>query len=69
MNDASEPDKEEKSVLIRMRVSRQLYTYLSVLSRNSILGASENDVAEYLLTQRLEAMLIADYHEKKVPRD
>ena len=62
--------KEEKIVLIRMRVSPRLYSYLGILSRLTMLGASENDVAEYLLTQRLEAMLAAKYHVTQViPED
>ena len=47
-----------------MRVSAQLHAYLRWLSRNTMLGASENDVALYLLTQRLEEMRRRGYEEK-----
>jgi hypothetical protein len=46
-----------------MRVSAQLYGYLRWLSRNTLLGTSENDVAMYLLTQRLEQMRQSGYEE------
>ena len=60
--------KSDKTKLIRMRVSPRLFDYLGMLSRTTLLGASENDVAEYLLTECLKAMLSERYHEKgKVP--
>ncbi len=49
--------------LVRMRVSPRLYAYLGVLKRLTILGAHENDVAEFLLTQRLERMIKDKYQE------
>ncbi len=57
---ASEP----KTVLIRMRVSPNLYGYLGILARETLLGASENDVASYVLTQRLEEMQTDGYVAK-----
>jgi hypothetical protein len=60
--------KEPKSVLIRMRVSPNLYAYLGILARDTMLGASENDVAEYVLTQRLEQMEHEKYHERKITK-
>lgn len=66
---AGAPPKEE-TVLVRMNVSKTLYAYLKLLRRKSILGASENDVAKYILTQRLEQMLVEGYHDKQVvPND
>jgi hypothetical protein len=62
------PPKTPKTVLIRMRVSPNLYAYLGILARDTMLGASENDVAEYLLTQRLEEMEAAKYHERKIEK-
>ena len=47
-----------------MTVSVQLHAYLGWLSRNTLLGKSENDVAAYLLTQRLEQMRQAAYREE-----
>jgi hypothetical protein len=40
--------KKPPTRLIRMRVSAQLHAYLGWLSRNTLLGASENEVATYL---------------------
>jgi hypothetical protein len=65
----AEPAEAEGTVLIRMRVSPQLFAYLSYLAKHTLLGASENDVAEHVLTRRLEEMLLADYHKKKIPHD
>jgi len=56
--------EDGKTKLIRMRVSPRLFAYLGVLSRTTLLGASENDVAEYLLTECLKAMLNDRYHDK-----
>ena len=65
------PDEQEdgKTKLIRMRVSPRLFDYLTYLARHTLLGASENDVAEHVLTRRLEEMLFAGYHEQRIPRD
>ncbi len=49
---------------IRMRVSRTLFDYLTLLKDNTVLGASENHVASYLLTKQLESMALEDYLEK-----
>jgi hypothetical protein len=65
------PDDLEdgKTKLIRMRVSPRLFEYLTYLSRHTLLGASENDVAEDVLTRRLEEMLFAGYHQQRIPQD
>jgi hypothetical protein len=60
---------DEKTRLIRVRVSPRLYGYLGYLARHTLLGASENDVAEHVLTRRLEEMLFSGYHEKRIPQD
>lgn len=51
-----------------MKVSANLYAYLVVLARETQLGAGPNDVANFLLTQRLEKMLEEKYHERTVPK-
>jgi hypothetical protein len=58
---------KDKTILIRMRVSPILYAYLGLLSRKTIIGASENDVAEYVLTKQLEKMIAEKYHETHAP--
>ena len=51
-----------------MLVSARLYAYLTLLKNQTMLGASENDVATFVLTQRLGEMLEQNYHEThKVP--
>ncbi len=64
---ASQP-KKPKTVLIRMRVSPILHGYLGVLSRTTMKGASENDVAETVLTQALEKLFEEKAHEKSIPK-
>jgi hypothetical protein len=54
---------ERRTESLRIRVSAKLHDYLGILARETMLGASENDVAEYLLTQRLEQMRRENYHE------
>ena len=61
--------KKEKTELLRMRVSSRLYEYLGWLKRNTMLGPSENDVATYLLTQKLEAMRQSEYRDSDLPQD
>ena len=51
-----------------MKVSPNLYGYLAILARDTQLGAGPNDVAQFLLTQRLEQMLAEKYHERKIPK-
>jgi hypothetical protein len=68
---AGPPQKEETATL-RMAVSARVYEYLGWLSRNTMLGASENDVARYILTESLKAMRKENYSEaelteRKVP--
>jgi hypothetical protein len=65
----SDEQEDGKTRLIRMRVSSRVFDYLTYLARHTLLGASENDVAEHVLTRRLEEMLFAGYHEQKIPRD
>ena len=48
--------KKLKTIPLRMKVSPNLYEYLGVLVRETVLGASENDVATFLLTERLKQM-------------
>ena len=59
---AGAPVKEE-TVVIRMAISKKLYAYLRLLKLRTPLGASELDVAKYLLTQRIEQMIDEKYHE------
>lgn len=65
----SDTADDAKTELLRFRVSRRVYEYLAYLARHTLLGASENDVAEHVLTRRLEEMLFADYHKKQIPRN
>ena len=56
--------KKVGTKLIRMRISGPQYEFLGWLTRNTLLGKSENDVAAYLLTQRLEQMRQGGYREE-----
>jgi hypothetical protein len=60
----------EKGPHVDITVSDLLYEYLGFLSRNTILGRKEVDVARAVLTARLEQMLEEKYHDKHaVPKD
>ncbi len=63
---AGTPEKDKTDPL-RIAVSARLRAYLGYLSRHTILGKSDTDVARYLLTQRLEEMMRTRYHETEVP--
>lgn len=48
--------KKLKTVLMRLTVSAKLHAYLNHLAQTTTMGASENDVALFILTRELEAM-------------
>lgn len=48
--------KKQETVLMRLTVSAKLHRYLTYLARTTTMGASENDVALFVLTRELEAM-------------
>ena len=48
--------KKVRTVPLRMKVSPNLYDYLGVLIQKTVMGASENDVATFLLTERLKQL-------------
>lgn len=54
---------KEGTRLVRMKVSGNVYAYLTLLKNATLLGKSENDIAERLLTDRLIAMLQEKFHE------
>jgi hypothetical protein len=59
---AGAPQKED-TIKVRLAVSQNVYAYLRILKRKTALGASEGDVARYILTQRIEQMIAEKYHE------
>lgn len=64
------PPKKEDTATLRVAVSWRLHEYLGWLSRNTMLGASENDVARYILTEALTEMRKQNYSESDlVERD
>jgi hypothetical protein len=63
-------DSDTKGPHVDITVSDKLYEYLRFLSRHTILGRKEGDVARAVLIARLEEMLREKYHEKHaVPKD
>lgn len=60
---AGAPPKED-TVVLRMAVSVRVYEYLSWLKRNTMHGASENDVARHVLTEALKILRESGYEEK-----
>ncbi len=55
--------KKLKTVPLRMKVSPILYEYLGVLVGKTLMGASENDVATHILTERLQELKDSGYPE------
>jgi len=49
---------------VRFTVSAQLYSYLEWLSKNTVLGKTENEVAKQVLTQRLTEMRTETYQDR-----
>jgi hypothetical protein len=61
---------DDKSELLAFRISKPMHKYLVFLSRNTVLGHKETDVARYLLTERLKEMIRTKEHDKlKPPED
>jgi hypothetical protein len=52
---------------ISVTVPQRLYDYLTFLAQTTVLGASESDVATYILTQRVTEMLQGKFHEMEIP--
>ncbi len=52
---------------IRFTPSPKLLGYLRLLARDTMLGATANDVAEKLLTDEAERRFLDGYHAKAVP--
>jgi hypothetical protein len=56
-----------KTKPFRLAVSAELRDYLGWLSRNTLLGKADTDVASYLLTQTLQGMRRDGYTEETPP--
>jgi hypothetical protein len=61
--------KKQQTVLIRMSVSAKLHRYLTHLARTTTMGASENDVALFLLTRELETLRQTDGYAFDLSKD
>lgn len=59
---ADEPESE-KAGEVRFTPSLPLWKYLGWLSRNTVLGKTENDVARQVLTDKLAEMRQEDYRD------
>ena len=59
--------KKPKTKPLRIAVSQELRDYLGWLSRNTLLGKADTDVASFLLTQKLQEMRRAGYQEETPP--
>jgi hypothetical protein len=59
--------KKPKTKPLRIAVSQEFRDYLGWLSRNTLLGKSDTDVASYLLTKTLQEMRRGNYEEVTLP--
>ncbi len=63
------PRNKSETRTLTVSVPVRLYDYLTHLARNSVLGAAESEVASYLLTQQVMAMLQSGFHDIKIPNE
>lgn len=49
----------------RWQLSERQWAYLQWLVKNTALGRTEKDVAQYLLNQKIQEMRLANYTEPK----
>jgi hypothetical protein len=61
------PPNKAGTRAISVTVPQRLYDYLSYLAQTTVLGASESDVATYILTNRIMEMLREKFHEMEIP--
>ena len=61
------PRNKAETRSLTLSVPIRLHDYLNHLARNSILGASESEVASFLLTQQVTAMLRDGFHNLSIP--
>ena len=59
----SDESEAEKAGEVRFTPSLPLWKYLGWLSRNTVLGRTENDVARQLLTDKLAEIRQEDYRD------
>jgi hypothetical protein len=62
------PENKQQTQTLSITVPQATYGYLSYLAVNSTLGANENDVAVRLLTDRINELLLAKFHEATIPK-
>jgi hypothetical protein len=53
----------------KLTIPKRQYDYLTFLAKKSFIGASEPEVAAYLLTQQITQMLKDKFHELEIPGD
>ena len=61
------PRNKAETRSLTVSVPIRLYDYLSHLAGNSVLGASESEVASFLLTQQVMSMLRDGFHDLRIP--
>ena len=53
---------------MKIRVPKTLVGYLTVLAKESMMGASGGDIAAYLLTKEVQRLFDEGAHAKRVPQ-
>jgi hypothetical protein len=61
------PRNKAETRTVTVSVPARLHDYLGHLARNSVLGASESEVASFLLTKQVMAMLRDGFHDLQIP--
>src|SRR5215468_7983186 len=61
------PPNKAGTRAISVTVPQRLYDYLTYLAQTTVLGASDSDVAAYILTNKVMEMLHNKFHEMEIP--
>jgi hypothetical protein len=62
---AGEPETEEKGDLVKFTASPRIWKYLGWLSRNTLLGKTEHEVARQILATKLSKMKRKKYRPEE----
>ena len=66
-NPRGRPPNRAGTKAISITVPQRLYDYLTYLAQTTVLGASEAEVATYILTNKVMEMLRERFHEMQIP--
>jgi hypothetical protein len=63
------PKNRSASKAVTISISQKTFDYLALLASRGFLGASEHDVASFIVTREADALMKANFHEVKLPKE